>query len=163
MLLQGIVIRRRHITSVADNGFTSLYSWDETWKPRRQGYCRKKFSCFCWTDLLLYPEKRFVCRRSVGDCSNSNTFICVPLSVCMPQTQVREEPNSAISILSLTRIRNQLRVIFVTDSTSYTMGTGSSFPGLKRPGREADHSPSTSAEVKKMWIYTSTPPYAFMA
>jgi hypothetical protein len=35
-------------------------------------------------------------------------------------------------------------------------------PGVKRPGREADHSPPTSAEVKKMWIYTSTPSYAFM-
>jgi hypothetical protein len=30
-------------------------------------------------------------------------------------------------------------------------------------GREVDHSPPTSAEVKKMWIYTSTPLYAFMA
>jgi hypothetical protein len=29
--------------------------------------------------------------------------------------------------------------------------------GVNRPGREADHSPPTSAEVKKMWIYTSTP------
>jgi hypothetical protein len=29
-------------------------------------------------------------------------------------------------------------------------------------GREADHSPPTSAKVKRMWIYTSTPPYAFM-
>jgi hypothetical protein len=28
---------------------------------------------------------------------------------------------------------------------------------VKRPGREADHSPPTSAEVKKMCIYTSTP------
>jgi hypothetical protein len=35
--------------------------------------------------------------------------------------------------------------------------------GVKRPGREADHSPPTSAEVKKTWIYTSTPPYVFMA
>jgi hypothetical protein len=35
--------------------------------------------------------------------------------------------------------------------------------GVKRQGREADHSPPPSAEVKKMWIYTSTPPYAFMA
>jgi hypothetical protein len=35
--------------------------------------------------------------------------------------------------------------------------------GVKRPGREADHSRPASAEVKKMWIYTSTPPYAFMA
>jgi hypothetical protein len=36
-------------------------------------------------------------------------------------------------------------------------------PGVKRPGTEADHSPPTSAEVKKMWILTSTPPYAFTA
>jgi hypothetical protein len=35
--------------------------------------------------------------------------------------------------------------------------------GVKQPGREADHSPPTSAEVKKMWIYTSTPLYVFMA
>jgi hypothetical protein len=27
-----------------------------------------------------------------------------------------------------------------------------------RPGREADHSPPSSAEVKKAWSYTSTPP-----
>jgi hypothetical protein len=47
--------------------------------------------------------------------------------------------------------------------TSYKMGTWVSFPGVKRQGREADHSPLTSAEVKKMWIYTSTPPYVFMA
>jgi hypothetical protein len=32
---------------------------------------------------------------------------------------------------------------------------GGYFPGVDRLGREA--------EVKKMWIYTSTPPYAFMA
>jgi hypothetical protein len=36
-------------------------------------------------------------------------------------------------------------------------------PGVKRPGREADHSPPASAEVKKIWIYTSSLPYAFMA
>jgi hypothetical protein len=35
--------------------------------------------------------------------------------------------------------------------------------GVKRPGLEADHSPQSSAEVKKMWIYTSTPPYVSMA
>jgi hypothetical protein len=46
---------------------------------------------------------------------------------------------------------------------SYTMRTRGLFSGVKRPGREADHSPPTSVEVKKMWIYTSTPPYTFMA
>jgi hypothetical protein len=47
--------------------------------------------------------------------------------------------------------------------TSYKMGTGGYFPGVKRQGSEADHSPPTSAEVKKMWIYTSIPPYVFIA
>jgi hypothetical protein len=47
--------------------------------------------------------------------------------------------------------------------TSYTMDTGCSFPGIKRPGPEADHSPPASVEVKKIWISKSTPPYAFMA
>jgi hypothetical protein len=37
------------------------------------------------------------------------------------------------------------------------------YGGVKQQGREADHSPPSSAEVKKMWIYSSTPPYAFMA
>jgi hypothetical protein len=46
--------------------------------------------------------------------------------------------------------------------TSYTMGSGGSFPGVRQQGREADHSPPTNAEVKKMWI-SSTPLYVFMA
>jgi hypothetical protein len=29
--------------------------------------------------------------------------------------------------------------------------------GVKRPGREADHSPPSSADVKNSWSYTSTP------
>jgi hypothetical protein len=36
-------------------------------------------------------------------------------------------------------------------------------PGVRRSGPEADHSPPANAEVKKIWIYTSTSPYAFMA
>jgi hypothetical protein len=35
-------------------------------------------------------------------------------------------------------------------TTSYPVGTRGSFPGgVKRPGREADHSPPSSAEVKE--------------
>jgi hypothetical protein len=59
-----------------------------------------------------------------------------------------------IIIISLLRI-------FQTGSgvqqTSYPMGNGGFSPTVNRPGREADHSPPASAEVKKMWIYTSTP------
>jgi hypothetical protein len=34
---------------------------------------------------------------------------------------------------------------------------GALSPGVKRQRREADDSPPTSAEVKTMWTYTSTP------
>jgi hypothetical protein len=46
--------------------------------------------------------------------------------------------------------------------SSYPMGTGALSPRVKQPWREADDSPPTSAEVKKMWMYTFTPPYVFM-
>jgi hypothetical protein len=45
------------------------------------------------------------------------------------------------------------------------MGTGEGgglCPGVKQAEHEADYPPPTSAEVKKTWIYTSTPPYAFL-
>jgi hypothetical protein len=47
--------------------------------------------------------------------------------------------------------------------TSYPMGNGEFSPGVKRQGHEADQFLPTRAEVKKIGIYTSTPPYAFMA
>jgi hypothetical protein len=46
--------------------------------------------------------------------------------------------------------------------TSYPMDIRGSFPGVKRPGREVDHSPPSSAEVKEcveLYLYsTNTPP-----
>jgi hypothetical protein len=42
------------------------------------------------------------------------------------------------------------------------MGIGGSFREEKLLGHEADHSPPTSVEVKKMLIYTCTLPYAFI-
>jgi hypothetical protein len=45
---------------------------------------------------------------------------------------------------------------------SYPMGTRDSFPGIKQPEREADHSPPSSAEIEIVWSYTCIPPYAIM-
>jgi hypothetical protein len=39
---------------------------------------------------------------------------------------------------------------------------GAISPGVKRPGREADHSHPSSSEVRNAWSYTSTPQYVFM-
>jgi hypothetical protein len=48
--------------------------------------------------------------------------------------------------------------------TNLSNGYWGLFPqGVKQQGCEADHSLPASAEVKKMWIYKSTPHYAFMA
>jgi hypothetical protein len=43
------------------------------------------------------------------------------------------------------------------------VGTGAFSLGVKRLGREADHSPPFSAEVKNACSCTSTPQYALMA
>jgi hypothetical protein len=36
-------------------------------------------------------------------------------------------------------------------------------PEPNQPGPKADYSPPSSADVKNAWLYTSTPPSAFMA
>jgi hypothetical protein len=54
-------------------------------------------------------------------------------------------------------------------TTVFIMALGSTQPpvqgvlGVKQLGCEADHSPLSSAEVKNVWSYTSTPQYVFMA
>jgi hypothetical protein len=45
--------------------------------------------------------------------------------------------------------------------TYCSMHTRGSFPWVKRPRREADHSPPSNAEVKKEWSCSPLPPYAF--
>jgi len=38
---------------------------------------------------------------------------------------------------------------------SYSLDTGCSFSGVKRPGHEADHEPPSSAEYQNEWRYNS--------
>jgi hypothetical protein len=65
---------------------------------------------------------------------------------------------------------NFLRVLHFLMSSRPALGStqppiqgvpGALFPGVKRPWRETHHSPPASTEVKKIWIYTSTPQYVF--
>jgi hypothetical protein len=45
-----------------------------------------------------------------------------------------------------------------THPASYPMGTRGSFPGVKQPGREANHSPPPSAKVKEyVELYLHSP------
>jgi hypothetical protein len=76
--------------------------------------------------------------------------------------------DGAVGVGSPERVRN---LLFSASSRSALGPTqspiqwvpGSLSPGVKRSGRGADHSPPTSAEVKKIRIYASIPPYALMA
>jgi hypothetical protein len=45
-----------------------------------------------------------------------------------------------------------------TQPASFPMCTGALYLGVKRPGRQIDHSPPPRAEVNNAWSYTSTPP-----
>jgi hypothetical protein len=45
---------------------------------------------------------------------------------------------------------------------SYPVSNRGSFSEIKPQGRKADNSPPTS-DVENIWIYTFTPPHAFMA
>jgi hypothetical protein len=53
-------------------------------------------------------------------------------------------------------LRQRIQTGFGAHPTSCPVGT-------RGPRRETDHSPSSSAEVKTAWSYTSTPQYVFMA
>jgi hypothetical protein len=73
-----------------------------------------------------------------------------------------------VGIKSPSRIKNFLfskssRLALRSTQSPIKSVPGALSPGVKRLGCEADHSPPTSVEVKKVWIYTSTAPYAFMA
>jgi hypothetical protein len=67
--------------------------------------------------------------------------------------------------------RGGLGIFLFTTASRSALGPTQPFmqwvPGIlslevRRPGREADHSPPSSAEVKNAWNYTSTPPYPSM-
>jgi hypothetical protein len=66
--------------------------------------------------------------------------------------------NRGVSVLSPGRVKNFLFSTLVRLAQGSTQPPiqcvlGTLSPGVKRLGREADHSPPASAEVQKMWIY----------
>jgi hypothetical protein len=60
-------------------------------------------------------------------------------------------------------LHHRVQIGFGAHSASYSMGTRSFSLEVKRQGRESNHSPPSSAKVKSVWSYNSTPQYVFMA
>jgi hypothetical protein len=57
--------------------------------------------------------------------------------------------------------RHRVHTGSVPPPASYPMVTGYISPGVKRPGREADHLIPYTAEITKAWSCTSTSPKTF--
>jgi hypothetical protein len=102
-----------------------------------------------------------------------NLFILVIKSLALDEPGERRRYNARLLTgRQRGRSSSPIRVKNFLFSTSSKPGSTQPFiqwvpgtvsPGVKRPGCEADHSPPTNAEFKIMWIFTSTPPYTFMA
>jgi hypothetical protein len=54
-------------------------------------------------------------------------------------------------------LHHRVQSDFGVHPASYPVGTRGSFPGMKRPGRETDHSLQPSTKFKNVWSYTSIP------
>jgi hypothetical protein len=121
--------------------------------------------------LCIFPHA-WACMFDIeSDCMTSAVFIEVPLS-CRSR-------DSAVGVATRYRLEDWGVVVQVPVgsrifSTSSRPAVGPTQPpikwvpgalssGIKWQGREADHSPPTSAQVKKMWIHPPTPQYAFIA
>jgi hypothetical protein len=87
-----------------------------------------------------------------------------PLSSLRREYSLRKSPRCMCAhapfqnLMQLKEFSSRLQTGFGAHPSSYPMGTGAFSPAVKQSRPEADHSPRTSAEVKKTWAYTSTPP-----
>jgi hypothetical protein len=139
------------------------------WKRRRRRFrsYRSTFM-FIWISLFriyLKPVRNSSARigRVLARKDGTLNFRCaLRMRFCASYTSSFKTLFSILSYIMLGFERVCVSMGAVRHPASYPMGTRDSFPGIKRPGREADHSPS-SAEVENVWSYTPTPQYVLMA
>ena len=91
---------------------------------------------------------KFACSRFVGRDSSVGIATCYRMDSSRIESRWgRDFPHSSTSALGSTH--------------SYTVGTGVSLPGVKRPGRGVNHPPPSSAEVKEtteLYLYSTFGP-----
>jgi hypothetical protein len=86
-----------------------------------------------------------------------------PIRRTLPKSHGGTTQKTVLFLVTVERISNPTqKFLFATASRQALAFTQSSIQGslprwVKRQGLEVDHSPPSSAEVKNMWNYTSTP------
>jgi hypothetical protein len=97
------------------------------------------------------------------------------LLICITVFRIRCSPVSIVTWLTAGRsgfdsrqglgyfsLRHLIQTGSEAHQASYLMVPGALSLGVKRAGREADHSHTSSTEVKNAWSYIFTSPYVFM-
>jgi hypothetical protein len=181
-------LSRLYLIKISDNPDRKLKSSVHSWVHvlrRCMGFRSKRTFRLCWGQLeRLKPHKKILqdwLKLNEGDpgfqllTEEEIVTVVVFLSIFTSTAQIIREPGQRSLYsdwLRAGRPRNRSsspgRVNNFLFFTSSRPALGSTqplqwVPGALSPGREAEHSSPASAGVKKMWIYTSTPPYAFMA
>jgi hypothetical protein len=115
--------------------------------------CAREKNC---TIFLVYISSK----QCFGEgCPLSNSSVAIALGYGLDDRGSRDRfPTGAENFSLHHRVQNGSGA----HPASYPVGIRGCFPGVKRPGREADHSPPSTAEVKNECRYTFTPQYVFM-
>jgi hypothetical protein len=106
----------------------------------------------------------------IPGCNIFNVFRC--LFIRPQYSQCSQCSNDTTGWTTVVRFRAGAGILLCATTSRSALGPtqppiqwvpAALFLGVKRPERETDHSPLSSAEVKHAWSYTSTSPHAFMA
>jgi hypothetical protein len=118
--------------------------------------------------LFLFPSHHTPCYFKIYSITFSLTHMCSNLSILKLFIFVDSGIVLYYGLHDLWfKSRQEMRIFLFTTASRPALGptkpliqwvTRALSPGVKRPWREADHSPPSSAEVKNAWSYTSTPP-----
>jgi hypothetical protein len=159
--------------------FQRLYSVERTGNTIPKGDYRKNLERADRGDLFQVTTEILTDAWTYGEKQNSKNgagnpaeiviiyFLCEPgcrsrYSDCL-RTGRQRGRNSRLGRVKNFHFSTASRPVLGPKQLPIEWVQGAHSSGVKRPGREADHSAPTSANVKKTCIYTSTPPYAFMA
>jgi hypothetical protein len=161
--------------NVRNSFYTAQNFWmmiNLKWCGRNRSWQNLRFSTDIWSEQGTPRKKRTV--KTVG----------IPAAI-----RTQHLPNTSQKVTAWAKLNHVSVQPFNTAVTTYRLiycGTGNrfffhpkclnrvwgppslllhvyrlTFPGIKRPGREVDHSPQPSAEVKNEWSYTSNPSICF--
>jgi hypothetical protein len=157
-----------HITSnsMATEGNSP---WKKGWSMKLATYCHPVHRLWMRGSLLILPYTFMTWRLGKRTKFYSNQEDAIP-KFCLSRNYILKLRTTALGYgLDDQGFESQHEVeiyLFTTETGPNLQPTqppiqwvpGTLSLGIKWPGREADHSPPTSVEVKNTWSYTSTPP-----